>query len=508
VGVQLKLEHCLEKIEEDGFPVFRKTLDIIESLENSKEPIPKLAEKILSDPGMSIKLIQIANSPFFNPGDRVKTVTRAIMLLGLKNVKGIALGLALMEDLKKRGRRKKIAELFALGLTRAVAARNLGIATRCSSPEEIYISGLLHDIGNIALELVIDPKRLEAIEEKAKLNGETLEIAQRNELGFSAKDLSREINTRWKLSDILERVFLGDYSTQEALCLKAANELAKKAILKGLTAASENGTSDTTEAHEDIAKIGKTLKLKNNEVGKVLEESLKEARYFLKNVLHIPITYEDDQELESTMETEDESLSDVELDQIEEKKITQEPVKDVVDLSTFVNLSYDMVSLIHCGFKDVNAFFSLAMELIYNGLNMDVVLLLLINPDRKSLFVRHSLIRPGVRALLIPERIPINELKPHIFSHLINMKTTDPLWINEDSPEDMTESIKHPLVSSFITIPCCISPISIKQHIIGFIYGDRRNNPHKITEEHFTGFGIVSRLTTIGLTMFTLKKGA
>jgi len=498
----LNLEQCLERIEEDGFPIFRRTLEVIVSLESSSEPIPKLAEKILGDPGISIKLIQIANSPFFNPGgDRVKTVTRAIMLLGLQNVKGIALSLALLEDLIKKGRRKKIVELFALGLARAVTARNLGIATRCSSPEEIYISGLLYDIGDIALELVIDPKKLEAIEEKAKQNGETLEIAQKNELGFSAKDLSREINTRWKLSDILERVFLGDYSTPEALCLKTANELAKKSILKSLNTKSENDISSAPEIHEEIAQIGKILKLKNTEVGEILEESFKEARYFLKDVLHIPIPYE---ELESTMEAGDKSPSEVEP---EEKETTQEPEKDEVDFNTFVNLSYDMVSLIHSGFKDINAFFSLAMELIYNGLNMDVVLLLLMNPDRESLFVKYSLIRPGVRGLLMPEKITINGLKSHIFSHLINTKATDPLWINETSPEDMVELIKHPLVSSFITIPCCISPISIKQHIIGFIYGDRRNNPHNMTEKHFTGFGIVSRLTSIGLTMFAPKKG-
>ena len=504
----MDIEECLKKIEEDGFPVFKKTLEVISSIENSKEPIPKLAEKILSDPGMSIKLIQIANSPFFNLGDRVKTVTRAIMLLGLQNVKGIALGLALVEDLSKKGRKKKIAELFALGLARAITARNLGIAIRCSSPEEVYISGLLHDIGDIALELFIDPKKLEEIEEKAKRNGDTLEIAQKKELGFSAKDLSKEINTRWKLSDILERVFLGDYSTQEAICLKATNELAKKSILKGLNSTSENYVSDAPETHEEIAQIGKTLKLKDNEVGKVLAESLKEARYFLKDVLHIPITYEEDQRSESIVETKDETLSDVELDKLEKKDITQESTKEGIDLNTFVNLSYDMVSLIHSGFKDINSFFSLAIELIYNGLNMDVVLLLLITPDRKSLFVKHSFIRPGVRGLLIPEKIPINGTKPHIFSHLINTKTTDPLWINEASPENMIRLIKHPVVSSFMTIPCCISPINIKQHVIGFIYGDIRNNPHKISDEHFTGFGIVSRLISIGLTIFTLQKGA
>ncbi|MEJ5299849.1 MAG: HDOD domain-containing protein [Thermodesulforhabdaceae bacterium] len=500
----MDITQCLQKIEEEGFPVFRRTLEFISSLENSQEPVPKLAEKILGDPGMAIKLIQIANSPFFNPGDRVKTVTRAIMLLGLQNVKGIALGLALLDDLIKKGRRKRISELFVRSLARAIMARNLGSAIRCPYPEEIYISGLLYDIGELALELLIDPDVLEEIEEKAKRNGQNLEIVQKEELGFSVKDLSREITSKWKLSSILERFFAGDVSSPEILCVKVACELTKKHFFKKeiLTSKSEEHINDILNAFEkEFTQFEKSLRLKQEKLKEITKESVREVQNMLAHFLPVLVTHEYDSESIPTSET---ILDTSKTDETEEQDILLDEKRSEIDFRLFVNISNDIVSLIHSGFKDLNAFFSLAMELIYKGLNMDVVLLLLLTPDKKSCFVRHSFIRPGVRALLLPEKIPLNEPKPHLFSHLMN--TTDPIWINKAIPNDIAELIKHPLISSFVNIPCCVAPINVKKQTIGFLYADSRNSLEEITEEHFTGFGIVSRLTSIGLTMFTLQK--
>lgn len=503
----MDIEQVISKLEQDGFPIFRKTLQFIASLENSRDPIPKLAEKILSDPGMAVKLVQIANSPFFNPsGVRIRTVTRAILLIGLQNVKAIALGLSLMDDLIGKGKKKKISILFATAIARAVTAKNLGGAVKCPSLEEIYIAGLLHDMGEIAMELLLEDEILQKIQQKAKDTGEPVESVQRKELGFSAKDLTKEINERWKLSAILRQTLSGATSP-ETLCLKAADQLMQiPHIQKEFVGVKLSMLLNNQREilNREIRQIEKILKISAKEIHRVLEDSVKETQYFLTN--HFPLIAL--QEIDIGVYEKDSVGLAVVADHVDEEKAKPEPGEHLpereIDFQLIMNLSYDMVSLISNGFKDPNTLFALAMELIYNGLNMDVVIFLLVAPDRKSCFVRHTFIRPGVRALFIPERIPLTGDKTHVFSY--TAKNVEPLWVNSTSAPEILEMVRHPVISSFTDVPCFVAPIYAKKNLIGFVYADNRSSPERITEDHFAGFSMTAKLASIGLTLFVSRK--
>jgi HD-like signal output (HDOD) protein len=504
VGESMDIDHVISKLEEDGFPILRKTLQFIASIENSKDPIPKLAEKILSDPGMAMKLVQIANSPFFNPsGVRIRTVTRAILLIGLQNVKAIALGLALMDDLVSKGKKRKLGALFAMAIARAVMTKNLGAASKCFSLEEMYIAGLLHDIGEIAIELLVEDETLQEIQKKAEKTGEPVESIQRKELGFSARDLTKAINDRWKLSEILSKALSGVCST-ETLCLKAADQLIQIPDLRKEFIGVKFSTlfdSYSETLSKEIRQIEKLLKINSREIQQILEDTKKETQYFLTN--HFSLPYLEEKDIDAFKPGAE--LSEAK-DQIREKvdeikvRPSEESVEEPgIDFQLIMNLSYDIVSLIHNGLKDPNALFSLAMELIYNGLNMDVVLFLLITPDRKACFVRHSFIKPEIRALFIPERIPLEGDKDHLFSYVA--KNGEPLWVGNESPTDIIELVKHPVISSFTDVPSFVAPIHAKKRLIGFIYADGRSKPDRITEDHFAGFSMTAKLASIGLTL-------
>lgn len=506
----MEIEQIIEKLETEGFPIFKKTLHFISSLDNSRDPIPRLAEKILSDPGMSMKLVKIANSPFFNPGGvPVRTVTRAILMVGLQNIKAIALGLALMEDILDKKKKKKLATLFAQSIARAIMARNLGNAVNCPRSEEIYIAGLIHDIGEISIEILIDDKILERISQKSRLNGKPLEVVQREELGFSAKDLTQAINDRWNLSIVLKNLLSG-ISSPDTICVKTAGHFIQAPLFRNklLDADLGNLTNNYETMKEEISRIEKSLKIDYKKAEKIIEESFKEIEYFFSH--HFPLssiikTYEKETE-EQPMESGDTaSIPAVIYSSPEYSPLTGlPPDPSEIDFRLISNLSYDLVTLIHKGFNDPNVLFSLVMEFIYNGLNMDVVLFLLITTDRKFCFVRHSFIKPGVRAILLPEKIPLGNNKLHIFTSM--MKKTDPVWITESSDPEVIELTKHPIISPFTAIPCFVSPVHAKKHLIGFIYADNRNNPSRITEEHFAAFSMASRLASIGLTFFVSQK--
>lgn len=112
----------------------------------------KLIEK---DPQIAAKIIGLANTPLFGASKRVSSVADAAMLLGLTRVKAVTMGIAVMSSLVK----KPAGKLDVQGLWLHSLAISLAMRTICQAmprytrplDDEIFLSGLLHDIGYMVL---------------------------------------------------------------------------------------------------------------------------------------------------------------------------------------------------------------------------------------------------------------------------------------------------------------------------------------------------------------------
>ncbi len=113
----------------------------------------ELANVILSDGGITGKLLKLANSSLFARGEQqIIEVTRAIVVLGFKRVKNIAIGLATSETLKRLAGGGLLKEYWLHSLACAVCSQ--GLAQKLgsgASPEAAFVAGLLHDSGKIVL---------------------------------------------------------------------------------------------------------------------------------------------------------------------------------------------------------------------------------------------------------------------------------------------------------------------------------------------------------------------
>lgn len=116
----------------------------------------ELLNLIGQDPQISAKIISLANSPVMGVTRKVGSVSDAAMLLGLTRVKSVALGIASMSKLAKvaAGKHFKPQDLWLHSMTTAIVMRTIAQAMpRASRPKEdqIFLAGLLHDIGFMAL---------------------------------------------------------------------------------------------------------------------------------------------------------------------------------------------------------------------------------------------------------------------------------------------------------------------------------------------------------------------
>ena len=152
----------------------RHTIDLLEAL----PALPKIAHEILSlkmastdsddrllkiiekDPAITARIIGLANSPLFGTSRKIMSVHDATSVLGVKRIKMIALSFAMVSSMTShRGGLLNITQLWQHSMAVALAMDELSHAMpqELRPPnEEIYLAGLLHDIGFLVLEY-IDP---------------------------------------------------------------------------------------------------------------------------------------------------------------------------------------------------------------------------------------------------------------------------------------------------------------------------------------------------------------
>jgi HD-like signal output (HDOD) protein len=110
---------------------------------------------IAQDPLISARIIGLANSPLFGASRKISTVHDASLLLGLKKVKSVATGLALMSQMNKSVGRLNIPALWEhnMGIAFAMLAIVHAMPAKMRINDDLtFLAGMLHDVGYSVLD--------------------------------------------------------------------------------------------------------------------------------------------------------------------------------------------------------------------------------------------------------------------------------------------------------------------------------------------------------------------
>ncbi|TNC96957.1 MAG: signal transduction protein [Gallionellaceae bacterium] len=157
---------------------------------------------IEQDPLISAKIIGLANSPLIGASRKITTVKEASLLLGLKKVKSVATGIAMMTLVSKPIGRFDPQEFWLHNM--AVAFAMLPVV-RAMPPELrpaddlIFLTGMLHDIGFLALAHLNDQLSDDLLT-RMLIEPERLVTSIEDELmGISHAELGAEFAQHWGL---------------------------------------------------------------------------------------------------------------------------------------------------------------------------------------------------------------------------------------------------------------------------------------------------------------------
>lgn len=141
------------------------TVRIIQIVEDPKSTARDLHDVIKHDPALASKILKVVNSAFYGLPGQVSNVDRAIVLLGLSAVKNIAIA-ASMTRLFQGGATIdgfNGMELWRHSAAVGAASRMIAKLQGAQCMEEMFLAGLIHDLGLLIERQTLSKKLAEVI---------------------------------------------------------------------------------------------------------------------------------------------------------------------------------------------------------------------------------------------------------------------------------------------------------------------------------------------------------
>src|SRR5574343_1583860 len=147
-------EAIRESVEAAKIPSPPEVLvQLMRTVEDENSTIGDLAQIVQQDPGRASRILAVANSPALRRGQELKSLESCLIAIGTKLVRALVTCLSIQSlfDRKSRLSAHEVADFWTHSLLVADLARELAVQSQSAAPDDAYLSGLLHDIGELIL---------------------------------------------------------------------------------------------------------------------------------------------------------------------------------------------------------------------------------------------------------------------------------------------------------------------------------------------------------------------
>jgi len=177
-------------------------MEVLEMTRKGKFNMRDLAAVVSKDPALAAKILQAANSSLYGLPQAVASLRAAVVLLGERTIKTLAISFSLTGVLSRYGPRgfDRMA-YWRRSLYAATAAQEVAAAAGNVPVEGCFLAALLMDIGMLALEAVLGANYADVVRRAATHAG--LAAVETREFGVSHADASGVLAEKWNFPPTL-----------------------------------------------------------------------------------------------------------------------------------------------------------------------------------------------------------------------------------------------------------------------------------------------------------------
>lgn len=203
---RLTLDYLLRRMRsKQDFPALSASISRVQALsESDSDSLQTLCDEILQDVALTQKLLRVVNTAHYRRAgtDPIRTVSRAVSLIGVAGVRNLALSLVLLDHMHDQVHALQLKEAFLHTVMAGTLASEL-----CASPteaEEAFVGTLFRRMGWLLVSFYLpeDAEQMRELMRGAAPGLSELQAAQQV-LGVRLDELADAVAAQWGLPDSL-----------------------------------------------------------------------------------------------------------------------------------------------------------------------------------------------------------------------------------------------------------------------------------------------------------------
>lgn len=177
---------------------------INEVLSDPRSTTVHVAEVINQDPSLAAKLLKLANSAFYGFPTKIDTITRAVTVIGSKQLSTLALGASVLTLFKDIPHHLLTLEAFCRhSIGCGIAARFFASHKQIAHTERFFVAGLLHDMGRLVMYQHASDHAAEMLH-SARSTGSLLSPIEKTLFGKDHAQIGGDLLKKWRMPITLE----------------------------------------------------------------------------------------------------------------------------------------------------------------------------------------------------------------------------------------------------------------------------------------------------------------
>jgi putative nucleotidyltransferase with HDIG domain len=198
----------------------------IQLAEDERSAAMDLATVISSDQALTAKLLRLSNSAYYGYSRRIGNVREAVILLGMRTVRSVAISSGIIDSFSVPTPHEKfVKDLFwahsvSVGLVAEVIARE----TRLARPEDAFTAGVLHDVGKLAMMLA-EPEQFSEVVDLVLREGMRYGEAELAVFTVGHDQVGARLAQRWKFPEPLVEAIRRHHPDRPVAALESLGDI-------------------------------------------------------------------------------------------------------------------------------------------------------------------------------------------------------------------------------------------------------------------------------------------